>query len=317
MTGRRGGNRGKDVAPERKAEQDAGHQGQHTSGPVLDPCRYGKQCRRAQRQDLDVIAVVGDAVSREKRRREREVEAGCEGEVRAPPRPLGEEKRRAHEHAIEKDGRQRKGPRQLDDEPEGRGQVRLQAAAVRHVGDEHEVLEAIPYAPGDDARQRAIRRDPCRGAVPHQRQAVAKGECDDERQLPGRVRGHHRQERRAAGAQPYDPGDQEYEARNDGRDAKQRLSTVRAVEPTRAQGDPCRRGHHAGHVRPTLTPARHRGWHQARRRATKMRSSEYRGARAPAARRTRIKGTAHGRFQPRWRRSSLGIGESQLSISSR
>ena len=123
---------------------------------LAPPPRGHHQRPRAERQHLHVVSVVAEAVARDERGRERRVEAGRH---RGPSRPAGEKSQpiqRGDEPRIENHGDERERTRGIDDGRERGRQVRFQAAAVRHVGNEHEMLGPVADVEGDDARQRAV-----------------------------------------------------------------------------------------------------------------------------------------------------------------
>ena len=215
---------------------------------ILVPRHDAEQRHEPEGQHLDVVAVVAQAVPGDEDGREREVDARGEGEVRAPPRPLREEEgaRRRTGNRTRRTPAQRPGGGRRR-APRARGQVRLQAAAVRHVGDEHEVLEAVADPQGDDAGQRAVRGDvpapPCQASG--RRKAKARATASPS--FRGEPAAAMRPERRAPGGEPREPGDQEHEG-DEGRAGRASSAAPRC-------GPSNQRAHSAIHAAAATDPA--------------------------------------------------------------
>ena len=210
---------------------------------LAGPAGGEPQRPRAEREHLDVVAVVAEAVAGEEGRAEGGVEPREEGR----PRP-GHEEGQAEEPRdvgqVEEHRDEGEGPCRVHDEREGGRQVRLQAPAVGHLRNEHEPLAAVRHVQGHDAGQRPVGRHRRRRPADHHGQAEEEGERQHQ-QEGGRGRAERRGgERAPAAPQPGEPGEERGGQDGQGRQRAEggRAPRRRHVEPQDAEDDPQHRG---------------------------------------------------------------------------
>ena len=171
------GNDREDVAPEGQAQQEAGRHGDLSTGRLLrsDPTRGQHEGPGAEGEHLHVVPVVAEAVAGHEGRGKGRIEARREDDAARRARQEGQAAHRGHEERVEEDGHERERTRGVHERAENRGEVRLQAAAVRDVGNEHQVLRTPEDAQHDDAGERSIGGHGGRGALRDEGQAEENG----------------------------------------------------------------------------------------------------------------------------------------------
>ena len=224
---------GQDVTPEGEPEQQPCHQRKQGAALLLLPPADGEHERPgAERQHLDVVAVVAQAVVRDVGGSERRVEARGHGR-RCVAGEQAEPVDGAHEERVEEDRDQGEGPGGIDDRGEGRGEVGFEAAAVRHAGDEDVMGHAVAGMERHDPRERAVRRRVAGRSVPRQRKTKEEGEGDDEQGAAAGSRGSWPAQGRPARAQPRERQEDCGKGEHAGRHGGQRAAGVAGQGRTR------------------------------------------------------------------------------------
>ena len=262
-----------DVAPEAEAQEQPRGQGETRAVVTLArPARGEPERPGAEGQHLHVVAVVAEAVAGDEGRAEGGVEAG--EQRRAGAR---HEEREAEEAGdvgeVEQHGDEGEGAGRVENGGERGGQVRLEAAAVGHVG--HEDLPRAPVrdVQGHDARQGAVGRDRRSRTLHDHGETKEEGQQQHQDQQTGGRGGGRPGEDRPARPEPggrgEERGGEEGQRRHGGQDAG--APGLRHVEPLDAEHDPEQGPRGAGQRRRIGAAARVSGW--ARRGCPSWRAS--------------------------------------------
>ena len=236
---------GEDVAPESQTEQQPDGEAQQVRGAIFSSPPRGQHERpRPERQHLHVVPVVAEAVASDEGGREGGIQArgerrpaGRAGEQRQPIKSRDERRKEPH-----RDERER--ARGIDGHRQRRGQMRLQAPAVRHVGHEDEVLRPIAQVEGHDPRERAVGGHVTRGALPGEREPEEDRHADDEEQGPPRAARRRPPQLTPSPGQPETRENEHDHGEHESRDPLPpcRPPSRGDVEPPEAQQEPQRRG---------------------------------------------------------------------------